>query len=164
MASNLEVNVLDYVTPFTNTNIQVQPKKVSVTQPLKKVEKKSAIIVKGTKKPLTKLNYFMMSMIFSLLLAQSFIYFHSVQAGVGANKLQAEINKLRESNDFLKVDLANLKELTKIEKIAINSLGMTLAENQKINYLPLPQQIDNKALYTTSIAPRDKEVLVPVGY
>ncbi len=162
MASNLEVNVFDYVKQFNNTSIQVQPNKKSTSQPLKR-QSRETIIVKGIRKPLTRLNMFMMFIVFSLLATESVIYFHSVQAGIGANKLQTEINKLRESNDFLKVDLANLKELTKIEKVAINSLGMTLADGQKINYLPLPQQVENPSLYTTSIAPKDKEVLVRVN-
>ena len=163
MASNLEVKVFDYVPTFNNTHIQVQPKKVSVTKPLKR-QVRETVIVKGIRKPLTKLNIFMMFMIFSLLATESVIYFHSVQAGVTANKLQSEINKIREANDFLKVELANSKELAKVENIAVNSLGMTLSENEKINYLPLPQQKKDIASYTTTISPKDKEVLVPVGY
>lgn len=164
MASNLEVKIFDYVAPFNNTSIQVQPKSQETVQPVTKKKVREAIIVKGTKKPLSKLNIFMMAMVFSLLAIESVIYFHSVQAGVGANKLQSEINKLRESNDFLRVDLANLKELSKIEKIAVSGLGMTPATSEKINYLPLPKHDQSVNLNITSIAPTEKEVLVPVGY
>lgn len=164
MASNLDVNIFDYVAPFNNNNIQVQPKKQVTPKTSVRTKTRDSVIIKGTKKPLTKLNIFMMAMVFSLLAIESVIYFHSVQAGVGANKLQTEINKVRESNDFLRVDLANLKELSKIEKLAVSGLGMTTANSEKINYLPLPKHDQAINLNITNIAPKEKEVLVPVGY
>lgn len=160
MASNLEVNVFDYVQTFNNS-IKVQPKPQTKTEKRKSTE---TVIVKGIRKPLTKLNISLMAVVFSLLAIESIIYFHSVQAGINANKLQTEINKMREANDFLKVDLANSKELAKVEKVAVNALLMTPADSGKINYLPLPQVIKDQALYVTNIAPKDKEVSVPVGY
>ncbi len=161
MASNLDVKVFNYTKPLNNICVQNNLINKTKAQPKRHV---SEVIIKGTKNPLSKLNIFMMSTIILLLAIQSFIYFYNVQLGINANKLQTEINKTRESSDFLKVELANSKELNKVEKIALNVLSMKAAENGKINYLPLPQVVKDKSLYVTNIAPKDKEVSIPIGY
>ena len=161
MASNLEINVFNYAKPLSNINVKNNQSAKTKTD---KRPVSQTVILKGTKKPLSKLNIFMMSAIILLLTVESIIYFHSVQAGIIANQLQVEINKTREESDFLKVELAKSKELNKVEKIALNVLSMKSAENGKINYLPLPEVVKNQALYVTNIAPKDKEVATPVGY
>lgn len=168
MASNLEMNVFNYAETLNKKNVVTNNVTVNHNVAVKpKVQKRQAaetIIVKGIKKPLTKLNIFMMVTILALLTIESVIYFHSVQAGVVANRMQIEINKTREESDFLKVELARSKELNKVEKVAINVLSMKSADNGKINYLPLPEIVKDKELYVTNIAPKDREVAVPVGY
>ncbi len=153
MASNLDLKELNY-------NIS-ESEEIQLQKPVKKVVRKVNIVIK---KSLTKLNVFLIASIFILLTVESVIYFHSVQIGITANKLQSDINKMREANDFLKVSLANSKELTQIESIAINALQMKPADNSKISYLPMPEEITQEQDLITNIASKEKRVFVPVGY
>ncbi|RYX98755.1 hypothetical protein EON78_04715, partial [bacterium] len=118
MASNLEMNVFNYAETLNKKNVVTNNVTVNNNVAVKpKVQKRQAsetVIVKGIKKPLTKLNIFMMVTILALLTVESVIYFHSVQAGIVANRMQIEINKTREESDFLKVELARSKELNKV--------------------------------------------------
>lgn len=158
MASTLEAQVFNY---DLETQIQVIPN-IPVIQP--PLHQKKTVVVPSIKKTLTKMNVFLISTVFCLLTAESVIYFHSVQTGINANKLQADINKLREDNDFLKVELANSKELAKVENVAINALQMKPADSSKISYLAMPNQVTDKQYLVTNISPKEKRVFVPVGY
>lgn len=116
------------------------------------------------KTQLTKLNIFLISCVFFLMIVEAFIYSHNVQSGVNANRLQSEITKIRETNYILNVELAKVKELNNIEKIASNKYKMRAAESSEINYLPMPSNITDKSSLITKIAPTERKVDIPVGY
>ncbi len=117
-----------------------------------------------TRKKYSRLTMNLISSAFILLAGEASIYFHSVIVQKNSNLLQSQIIEMKEQDYRLNVELAKAKELTKVEKVAVNDLQMKPSINSKINYLILPEQVTNKEYLITRVSPEKRRLSINIGY
>ena len=164
MASNLNTVLYEYPVnqvyepiAYNNTIQETKPVIIPVSEPVKPA--KTAV-----KRNYSKFTTVLIFASFTLLATEAIIYFHSVQVGINANKLQNTIVQAKEQNYIFNVELAKTKELSKVENIAINELKMKPSSNSEISYLKLPALVTDKEYLITSVLPEPKKINILTGY
>lgn len=110
-------------------------------------------------------NMLLMSLVFLLIFVQACFYYEYVSTSAFSNLLQRDINKAREVNYELKVELEKTKELSSVENMATKLYSMRTAENVEIKYLPMPKEIKETDLQMINkTLNKEKDVSVPIGF
>lgn len=110
-------------------------------------------------------NMFLMALVFLLIFVQACFYYEYVKTSTFSNLLQKDINKAREINYELKVELEKTKELSGIENKATKLYSMRTAENVEIKYLPMPKQVKEDELQMINkTLNKEKAVSVSIGF
>lgn len=101
--------------------------------------------------------------VFGLLVSTFLIYFHTVLLENQANHKQQEIIKLKEQNDAMLAQLAEIKTLPNVEQKALN-LGMQPAESFRYITMTGAAASGLISLSSSSAVPARYPVQPPIGF
>lgn len=101
--------------------------------------------------------------VFGLLMCTFMLYFHTVLLENQANRKQQSIIKLRESNDGLHAQLAELSTLPVVEKRA-QAMGMQSADNYRYIHVSSKTVVSASQAQHVEVTPAAYPVQPPLGF
>lgn len=101
--------------------------------------------------------------VFGLLICTFLIYFHTVLLENQANHKQQEIIRVKEQNDAMMAQLAELKTLSNVEAHA-NRMGMKPAESFKYIALPAGEVLSVQNVGKLDLSSASYPIQPPVGF
>ena len=101
--------------------------------------------------------------VFGMLICTFLVYFHTVLLENQANHKQQEIIRLKEQNDAMMAQLAEVKTLANVEAKA-NKMGMVPAENFKYIAIESEQALSIHNVGKLDISSASYPIQPPVGF